>query len=140
MMTADMISGELGWNTSIIDDRTLREVRGKAPKAEKHHLADEYGLIRPGGKSSTADLDTLVSSMEARETLPTSGVSSAREPTGSGKKASSMAGTYRVKPAHKPQTTMDQEINRIIMKYGVPDPQHGLVDVKKRSSRSKRII
>jgi hypothetical protein len=126
MMSADLVTGELGWNTTIIDDATLREVRGKPPKGDKVTLADQYGLIRPAGKNVVSDLDALVTRMETSQNIP--GGAGARRAShasdGTALEGSSpgVSPAYRAKP--KPSKgILDTDFARIMAKYENISPE-----------------
>lgn len=73
MITSDYVTGRLCWNTAAVAPGVIREAKGKGPKKVKRPSVDTSGLTRGGavGKTSVSDLDTLVGSMAAHETLPT---------------------------------------------------------------------
>lgn len=75
MISSDTVTGRLNWNTSIVDESTYREARGKGPKPKMFDTDVTVGKK----KNPTGDLDTLISSMQASENIPGSGMKSKTE-------------------------------------------------------------
>lgn len=112
MMTSDFVTGRMAWNTAALPNNILREVAGKGPKKEKKPKSDFSGLTKPT-ESAASELDTLVSSMQAQETLPGS-VTAAKGTTARG---SSESGIYKkAKPRFE---SGDNELYRLASKYGL---------------------
>jgi hypothetical protein len=132
MLTSDLTTGELGWNTSVLDADTIREVRGKAPRQAKESLAEAFDLKAPKVRNSSADLDTLVATMERSQTLP-SGGSDASSPSGSGvsargagaRKTGSASYALKEKPHY---TDKDKQFDKLMRKYKLkPQSPEGMM-------------
>lgn len=115
MLTADSVNGRVKWNTVLVEKN---EYISK-PKKKESKTEDEEVKVEKADKNNVAQLDNLVSMMEAKENLPQI-AGSGKDPT----KVNPMAkakkryiGGYIPKPKRK--TAIGRTaIDGIMEKYG----------------------
>lgn len=115
MMTADLVTGHLGWNTSLLDEHVVLEVKGKDFEKPSKRIpsVDTSAMVKPS-KSGLNELDNMVYMMETQETLPsgTRSVDVGKTTRGSGSHGGYMK---KEKPGFDATSS---EIDRIATKYG----------------------
>lgn len=115
MITADFVSGQLEWNSTITGPTTLGQMksRGNLSKREKPTLNGKE--LKDMKKSPESQLDNLVSMMKDKEVVPKNLEFDAKTATGNGR--------VRSKAKAKPRAQGGRmSLDSIAAKYGVSLP------------------
>lgn len=117
MITADYVTGKLKWTTALSGREALRESTGGGERVKEKvpKLSHDLSGLRLGDKNATAELDTLVSSMEGQQAIPTPigegrskrkaiTTDKPKKPKRGSKKRPFIATTSRLKPYEKSAT------------------------------------
>jgi hypothetical protein len=120
MMTADLTSGDLDWNSILFKKDEVDEIKGKGKKTG-------LKLSREAVASKTAesDLDDLVRTMSTKESIP-GNVETARASGTRKTKVDAVIPKYTApgytRPAKGGRDPVSDELERIALKYGTTAP------------------